>query len=222
MKKTILILNIILSSLIMIGDIFYTGFGGLWLKGLTSFGFVLMGAVNLIYAIKTKSPLKFYIIMTIGLVFSMLGDIVLNIFFIGGAILFAIGHVFYFIAYCILERFNIKNLIPAALIFVPCALLITLSPIFDFGGILMELVCVFYALVISCMVGKSISNYINIKSLSNLIIMIGSILFCFSDLMLLFDVFAAVPSIFGILCLASYYPAQILLAFSLFKKIEEK
>ena len=148
----------------------------------------------------------------------MAGDIVLNLHFMAGAIVFAVGHVFYIVAYSLLNKIHWKDLIPSALIFIPSVLVITLLPIFDFGGVVMELVCVFYALIISCMVGKAVANLIKERSLFNLIIMIGSCLFFFSDLMLLLDVFAGLGSVVGILCLATYYPAQILLALSLSMK----
>ena len=219
MKKTFNILNIFLILAVCIGDIIYMFVDhSLLTKSLTSAGFVLLGIVNLIFAIKNKTnKLKFAIIMVIGLTFAMLGDIVLEIEFIIGAALFAIGHIFYFIAYCTLIPFKWKDLIYGAIIFVPVTLFIILAPFFDFGGILMEMVCIIYAVIISCMVGKSISNYITDKNLLNLIILIGSALFMFSDFMLLLNVFADLPRIIGILCLVSYYPAECLLAFSIYK-----
>jgi len=219
MKKTINILNICLILAILAGDVCYIIFGGLWLKSITSAGFVLLGAVNLIYALKNKNNNKpFLFVMLFGLIFGMAGDIVLNLHFMAGAIVFAVGHVFYIVAYSLLNKIHWKDLIPSALIFIPSVLVITLLPIFDFGGVVMELVCVFYALIISCMVGKAVANLIKERSLFNLIIMIGSCLFFFSDLMLLLDVFAGLGSVVGILCLATYYPAQILLALSLSMK----
>ncbi len=216
MKNKFLILNIILSLLIIVGDVCYIEIGQLWIKGVTSAGFVLLGAVNLTYLILLKSDkIKFAIIMLIGLVFAMLGDIVLNIHFISGAILFAIGHVFYFLAYCNLFAFKWIDLIYGAIIFIPSVLFITLAPIFDFGGVLMEIVCVVYAIIISCMVGKSISNVVKERNPLTIILLVGSIMFFFSDLMLLLNVFGDLGKITDILCLATYYPAQILLAFSL-------
>ncbi|MBP3581348.1 MAG: lysoplasmalogenase [Clostridia bacterium] len=216
MKKSQKIINILLAVAILAGDVVYIINSHIVAKSITSLLFVALGAVNLFFAIKEKTPIKkFCIIMVVGLFFAMLGDIVLEIEFIVGALLFATGHLFYFAAYCTLQKFSIKNLIPSVCIFIPATLLIVLAPIFDFGGLLMEFVCIFYALIISVMVGKSISNYIKEKSLFNLIIMIGSILFMFSDIMLLFNVFASVPRIFGILCLSTYYPAEILLALSI-------
>ena len=223
MRKGFLITNIILTALCVVLDVVYLAQKGLMLKSITSAVFALLGAVNLFYAIKTKSKnLKFAIIMVIGLVFAMSGDIVLEIVFIAGAALFGIGHVFYFIAYSALQKFSVKDFIPALCIFVPCFILLML-PIFDFGGIVMHIVCIAYAAVISCMVGKSISNYINNKTLLNLIILVGSALFCFSDLSLVFYSFSDVlPRVLTIvLCLGTYYPAECILAYSIFKSTDK-
>lgn len=217
MKKIWNILNIILISLVCIGDILYIFHNhSLLVKSLTSAGFVIIGIINLIFAIKNKSDkLKFAIIMLTGLTFAMLGDIVLELHFILGAALFAIGHVFYFIAYCALIPFKWKDLIYGAIIFIPVTLFIIFAPFFDFGGILMEIVCIVYAVIISCMVGKSISNYTQDRSLLHLIILVGSILFMFSDFMLLLNNFADLHRVILILCLASYYPAECFLAYSI-------
>ena len=217
MQKKFGIINIILISLVLALDTIYACVGGLWLKGLTSLGFVSIGIINLVFMYKCSAEeRKFGIIMLIGLVFAMLGDIVLNVFFEGGAVLFAIGHIFYLVAYCQLVSFKWTDLIAGISIFIPSILFITLAPIFDFGGLFMEMVCIVYALIISVMVGKAITNLIKDHSLVNLILVIGSALFFFSDLMLLLNVFAGLPRVIDILCIATYYPAQCLLAGSLY------
>lgn len=219
MKKLFWALNAIIICLILVGDVCYTIFGSLWLKGLTSGLFVLLGVVNLIYLCKQKSSfVKFGVIMLVGLVLSMIADIVLNLGTLGfmiGAGIFAVGHVFYFFAYGVLKRFKWTDLIASAIIFLPSCLVICLVPIFDFGGILMQIICVVYALIISLMFGKAIANLIRERSLHNLLIVVGSFLFFFSDLMLLFANFATVSIVFDILCLATYYPAQCILANSI-------
>ncbi len=221
MKKTLNIINFCLILAILIGDVFYILYGTLAIKGITSAGFVLLGIINLIYALKNKTDKKeFGFIMLIGLVFAMLGDILLEIEFIIGALLFAIGHVFFFVAYCTLIKFQWKDLFYGAMIFVPAIFVILFIPIFDFGGTMMQVVCIVYAIIISCMTGKAISNYIQNKNVLSLILMIGSILFLFSDLMLLFNVFTNAPRVIGILCLATYYPAECLLAYSLLRTKE--
>ena len=211
---------------VIVGDVFYIINNSLLIKSLASMCFVALGVVNLVYAIKNKIiTKKFNILMMIGLFFAMLGDIVLDIkgLFIYGALLFAVGHIFYFLSYCQLVPFKWKDLIFGACIFVPSTLFIVFAPFFDFGGIVMELVCVLYAVIISCMVGKAISNYIENKSLLHLLLLVGSCLFFFSDLMLLLNVFGAMPRVIEILCLATYYPAECVLACAISKsKLQAK
>lgn len=215
-KDHILLANLILAVLIWIGDCLFLRYGGLKWKTPTSVLFVAIGAVNLAYLLLNKNKnIKFPILMVTGLTFAMLGDVVLEIQFIVGAALFAVGHVFYFVAYSVMEKIKPTDLIYALCLFVPSVLLITLAPIFDFGGALMEVVCVVYAAVISCMVGKAIANFVRVKSRTSLIIALGSILFFISDFTLLFNVFTSLPYV-GALCLATYYPAEILLGFSIF------
>ena len=218
MKNSQKILNIVLIISILIGDALFISIGGLISKSIASILFVLLGLVNLFYALKFgTSQKKFTILMCIGLFFAMLGDILLEIIFVVGAGFFAIGHVFYFISYCTLLPFKPKDLIFSTVIFIPSLLVLFFVPVFDFGGIFMQCVCIAYALVISLMVGKSISNYVQNKSILNLIILIGSCLFFFSDFMLVFSVFADISIIFSLLCLITYYPAECALAYSITK-----
>jgi len=219
MKKVSLALNAVLLALIIAGDLSYMLLGGLLLKGTTSFLFLVVGVANLIFALKSncfdKNKKTFAVLLCVGLFFAMLGDIILNIHFISGAVLFAIGHVFYFVAYTFLQKINIWDFVIAAAIFVPAVLFMTLSPIFGFGSILMKLVCVFYGAIISLMVGKAIYLAINRKTLTSLVLAIGSVLFFVSDFMLLLAKFANVGLWASIVCLATYYPAQFLLGFSI-------
>lgn len=212
MTKKYLMANIVLIALILAGDVLYTLLGGLWLKGLTSLFFVLLGGVNLLYISTEKiDNKKFGVFLLVGLFVCFVADIVLNLNFMLGAIVFALGHVFYIIAYSADNNFKWGDLVPSVIIFVPVTLMICLLPIFDFGGNVMKIVCIIYALIISVMVGKCISNYIRERSVRKLLLLIGSLLFMFSDLMLLFDNFSQAPMIMGVLCLATYYPGQALI-----------
>lgn len=223
MKKTVITLNILLANLIIICDILYiTEVPKLFMKGITSALFFLLGIVNLIYCCKSnKENLKFSIFLTFGLFICFIADIILNIHFISGALIFALGHICYIFAYSYISKFNWKDLIPAACIFVPALTIILFVPIFNFGGFLMQFVCIIYALIISAMVGKAISNLLKNKSIYNICILLGSVFFFVSDFMLLFDQFSNLSNIFGIVCLATYYPAQALLGYSIFQKSNE-
>lgn len=216
-RNIILPLNITLIFAVVLGDICYMTLGGLAIKATTSIFFVLLGIVNLTYVIIAKrQALQFPIIMTIGLFFAMLGDILLNIEFIVGALFFAVGHIWYFVAYNFIQKFKLSDLIYGFAIFIPAIILILFIPIFDFGGLLMQIIVIAYALIISLMVGKSIANLVAQPTAQNILLTVGSILFFFSDLMLLLNVFGNLSPVFDVLCLATYYPAECILATAIF------
>lgn len=216
-NKGIFTLNLLLAVLVQVSMIWYLDCGGLWRKGLTSFGFVLLGVLNLAYLTAgRKRPLRFPVILVVGLVFAMLGDIVLNVHFIGGALLFAVGHIFYAISYAQLQRIRKPDLLFSGVIFAAAALLLLAVPIFDFGDPVMKGICVGYAFIISIMVGKAFGNAAEEHTVMNLLLAAGSFLFFFSDLMLVLYVFADAPHIIDTLCVATYYPAQCILAHAMF------
>lgn len=218
MKTAVYLLNLLFGALMVALDVVMILSPTLLLKSLASACFVAIGIVNIAYSVKLKAKKSFPVLMLLGFVFAMVGDIVIyntaQLWFITGAALFAIGHIFYVAAYFALYGFRAVDLLASACIFVPSALFITLAPIFDFGGVLMEIVCVVYALILSCMVGKALSN-LGKKTALSVLIAVGSILFYTSDFMLLLNMFGSIRTIPRILCLATYYPAQFLLAFSL-------
>lgn len=215
MKRKFLISNIVLITLVLAGSIIFDIDRDPLTKSITSILFVAIGLVNLIFILKSDLENKhFSIIMFIGLIFAMLGDIILEFWFIPGAGLFAVGHIFYFIAYCYLSKFTLKDIIPGIIIFIPATLFILLAPIFKFDGSLMKIVCIIYALIISLMVGKAINNLIKERNLLNIVLVVGSSLFLFSDLMLLISRFAELP-LFSHFCILTYYPAQCLLSYSI-------
>ncbi len=215
MKKIIFVVNMLLLMALIALDVVYIVEKTLLIKALTSSIFVIIGIINTIFAIKSKANLKFPIIMLVGLVLAMLGDILLGVDFIVGAALFAAGHVFFFISYCALSKFTFIDIIYGVIIFVPSVLFMIFAPMFNYGGILMEVVCVVYAVIISFMVGKSISLLVSRKNMLSLLILIGSVMFFLSDFMLLLVRFGDI-AIADILCLVLYYPAEFLLAFSIF------
>lgn len=222
MKKSISITNIILSIVILFGGISYSILHSIPVKAFASAAFVALGLVNFVFALKNGSKNRaFTVVMFIGMVVAMIADIVLEIYFMTGAIIFAISHVFNYASYCTLAPIRWRDMIPGGIIFVFSCAIILLVPIFDFGGNVMQIVCLVYALIISLMLGKSISNYNREKCLLNLLLLIGSALYFFSDMMLLFSHFSDVPDFVGTLCVISYYIAQIFLAHSILRSQDE-
>ena len=218
MKKIVYLFNLALLAAIIALDVVMILSPTVVLKSTASACFLLVAIINFAYAVRLGAKKLFPLLMLIGCAFAMAGDVVIyypgDLCFITGAALFAVAHVFYVAAYFTLYGFHPADLIAALCVFVPSVLIITLAPIFDFGGIMMEAVCIGYALILSLMVGKALANLRKRTALS-VLIAAGSILFFISDFMLLINVFGTLHKVPRILCLATYYPAQFMLAFSL-------
>ena len=213
--KIVLAINLLLMTAVFTGNYFFLTVGGARIKALTSAGFVLMGLANLVFALARKSPrLKYAATLTTGLLLACLGDVFIVPNFVIGATLFALGHVCYLASYCILDRIRLLDLLIGGGIFVAAACFVLFAPILHFSEGYMQIVCLVYALIISLMVGKAAGNCIRTPSLLTVVILAGSILFFFSDLMLVFDWFAGGGRISGLLCMGTYYPAECLLAIS--------
>ncbi len=198
----------------------YDIFGGLWLKGVTSTWFVLLGLVNLFYARKMQlKSCNFPVLITLGLFFGICADVLLGVQFILGILSFALGHVCYLIAFYTLERPCRKDLIilPIAAV---SLFVVAGTPYIQIENSLIKKLLLGYAIIIACMLGKSISN-LN-KSVSRRLLFLGSAMFWFSDLMLAIDMFGNGSRLTWILCSYNYWPAQNILAYAMFHYISEK
>ena len=203
-----------MAALVVTGDLLYLNFGGLWLKGLTSFGFFLQGAGNhwMGRGMASREEQAFSRRMVWGLGLCFVADIIINLEFMSGAVIFALGHVLFLLAYRRLAPMGRQDLKIGQLIFAVSLCVLLGLPVLDFGSGLMKLVCILYALVISLMVGKAVGNHLRLEQRRTLVLAVGSVLFFLSDFMLLLDIFADAPRIAIWLCLLFYYPAQCLLA----------
>lgn len=217
MKKTFAILNGVMLAAVVAGMVNYMERGGLSNKALAASCFAALGVVNLLYALLTKPRrVAFPAILCAGLILAMSGDILLGKNFILGAGLFALGHIMYVAAMCVVKPICRRDALVSAIVFAAAGSIVLFLPTLDFGGALMQGVCLVYALVISCMVGKALSGAIWSPSVLTVTMAVGSVLFFFSDLMLVLYMFGDAPWVVDRLCLLSYFPAQGLLAFSSF------
>ena len=223
MKKAVISLNTVLIAAVCVLNYFYITKDTILIKSICSGCFALLGLINLIYAEKRGiKKIGFNVVMALGFAFAMLGDVVLEIHFISGAALFAIGHMIYFAAYCTVEALSALDVAVSAVIFLAGGSTLMFYKGFDFGGGLMKSVCIIYSLIISFMVGKALVNLVKKPSVLTAILALGSVLFIFSDAMLVFDKFLGTWAGFGVLCLATYYPAECLLGFSTFYKADSE
>lgn len=213
--------NMVILALMLLFDILYMFNGKLLFKGYASILFLVAGVVNFTYCIENKASLNYPKWMVGALLCSMIADIVLNLNFYLGVVIFALAHVFYFISYSRLHKMNRRDFVCGAMIFLFTLAIINFTPFLNFGSSFMKGICSVYALIISLMVGKAISNAIEENTITNKMIAIGSILFLISDMMLMLNKFGNVPGT-SYLCLGTYYPAQFILAFSMFKFAKEE
>lgn len=210
----LIIVNVLFLVATIVTDILYITKGNEYVfKTLASGVFVLCSLVNmsLMFIYKNAINKPFIILMVIGQIFAFAGDVLLIDHFIIGAISFAVGHIFYFIAYCFLQKFKWLDLA-----FIGGAIALSLIIIFvskiNLGSNLPLILG--YALVISCMLGKSATLFLsNVKI--GAIIFTGSLMFYLSDMFLMFTRFGPLGRTGSILCLSFYYPAEFILAMSI-------
>lgn len=219
-KKCIRYINYLFLVLSLITAAAYDIMSGLTMKTVAAAVFMTLGVINAGYAIKKRAFNSMCMILALG--FCMAADIALWHSFIGGAALFAIGHVFYFICYCRREKFKWSDLLPGTVLFFPVLLLMLLWKRFDFGSAAMKALCIGYALIISLMFSKAFSNYRRRKCRAYALMLLGSALFVFSDFMLLLDLFAGAPAITDTLCIFTYFPGQCIQAHALYWLTEQK
>ena len=217
-QHVILILNFLFFVAISIGNFFYQKNGFAFpLKCVCSIGFVLMGLANVIYVWGRKDVDKsFCLLILTGFVLAMLGDIVIAFNFIAGAAVFALGHVFFLLSYRKLQKYGKVDICIGAVLFFCVACFLLFSPFLSFSSQVLKVVCVVYALIISTMFGKALGNFICLKNVYAAAMVVGSVLFFFSDLMLCLSKFSDSSIVTNHLCMGTYYPALCALAFSVY------
>lgn len=211
---SLIIVNAIFLIATIITDVLYITKGNAYVfKTLASSVFVLCSLTNLIlmFTYKNTSNKMYMILMLIGQIFAFAGDILLIDYFVIGAISFAIGHIFYFIAYCFIKPFKLIDLaFIGGAIAISCIIIFTSN--INLGGNIPLILG--YALVISCMLGKSATLFLT-DVFKATIIFGGSLMFYLSDMFLMFAIFGDIGRIGSILCLSFYYPAEFVLALSI-------
>lgn len=217
-----LAVNAVIISAIFILNYFYQRNGfDFTLKCICSGSFALLGITNLCYAVATKQDNKhFYVGMALGLLLAFLGDVLIKYDFIVGAATFALGHICFVIAYCFTFRMCKLDYMLSGALFLGCLIFLLFCPLLTFDVAIFRIVCIVYALIISTMLGKALGNYIREKNLVNGTIALASVLFFFSDLMLVFDWFIGLWDWTSNACMGTYYPALCLLAFAMYMKTQ--
>ncbi|CEN25092.1 lysoplasmalogenase [Paraclostridium sordellii] len=199
----------------------YKNFRGIF-KTLTSILFV---SIALVGYILNNSNFTYFLLMLLGLIFSLFGDAFL-IFekgesssmskaFIYGVLSFSLAHIFFSAGFIYLSSFKLYTIgIAFLLSFITLLILKSIKNV-NFKGSFSYIV--FYAFVISFMFSQSINLYFtgHFNNFYTIWITIGALLFVLSDLILSFNYFYKnCPKFMGVLNLLVYYIAQLLLALS--------
>ena len=223
-NKIMLAVNTIVISAIFVMNYFYQRNGfDFTLKCICSGSFALLGIINLHHAIVSRQCGKrFHTAMSIGLILAFLGDVLIGYDFIVGAAAFALGHICFVVAYCFTQKIQKLDCALSGLLFLGCLIFLLFCPLLSFEVAIFRIVCIVYALIISTMLGKALSNFIRERTLVNGTIAAGSSLFFFSDLMLVFDWFIGRWNWTDHACMGTYYPALCLLALSMYLKTNKK
>ena len=213
-------INIILLLCAMGCLVYYDMTGGLWLKGVTSAWFVLLGGINLWAARMLKwKQLRFFVLMEAGLICGMCADVLLGMVFFVGIGVFALGHILYLAAFYSLEKFRSMDLcliLPLAAVSI---FMVVGTPWITVTDPLLKKLLLGYAVIIASMLGKAWSNLLCKPSPYRWLLAIGSMLFWFSDLVLAIDMFGQSSRLTWILCSYSYWPAQNILAHALYHAV---
>lgn len=131
--------------------------------------------------------------LLLGMFYSFVADVLLQLEFIFGAIVFVIAHIIFIISFSKIQKLNIKDL-KVSLIFTIITIFIVLfvnyiNPIES----TMLVVMIIYCMIISLMTSKALMNYITEKNRVNKILFVGAFLFLISDMFLLIDLFGGFP-----------------------------
>lgn len=222
--KQLAIINIAITLAVFIGNYYYQSLGfNYTLKIMCSSGFALMGMINMIYAYKKVADKKVLQFLTLGLIFAFLGDVAINPNFILGVIFFALGHVFFVVAYLAYRKLGKLDVMFSAGLGIFSVGFILLFPYIVFSVPVLKYVVLLYAVIISVMVGKSVGNVLCEKNAFTAMIAVGSLLFFISDMMLLLAWFSTIEGRWtSNVCMAAYYPGLCLLAGSMVVYLNEK
>ena len=216
-QKRLLHANYILLVCAIACRVCYDIFGGLWLKGVTSGWFVLLGGINLWASRKPeRKKFRFFLLVEAGLVCGMCADVLLGVAFFVGIGVFALGHVLYLAAFYTVEPFSRRDLLFIIPLAAVSMFLVSGTPWITVEDPFLKKLLLGYAVIISAMLGKALSNLVCRPSPARWLLAVGSILFWFSDLMLAVDMFGQASRLTWILCSYSYWPAQNILAHALF------
>ncbi|MDO4188319.1 MAG: lysoplasmalogenase [Lachnospiraceae bacterium] len=191
------------------------------LKGCAAFCFVIIGIVGYM----TKSNDSFGMKLMIGLIFGMIGDILLNLRFVVGEekgqkvfllgiVSFLIGHILYLAA--LIPQAQHAGICVCIGALLAAALLAYIFKTMDVK-LAFKIFGVFYLGAVIIMTVMAIDTAVSVQSIRSIEYAIGAVLFMVSDIVLIFNTFSGTSRFsMRITNLSLYYIGQMMIALSLF------
>lgn len=153
-------------------------------------------------------------LVSLGLLFSLLGDIFLMLpqdAFVQGLVSFLVAHLFYIASFSLGTGWVFTGW---TFVLLSLYAIVLLRYLYPFLGKMKGPVTV-YAFVMLMMAWRAFEKYIQTESVSGLFTMLGSILFVLSDSMLAIDRFVGSRPAFTIFVLSTYFIAQWMISLSI-------
>lgn len=196
------------------------------LKGLASFGFILVFVIGFYHRLNDSIPLEIGLFILLGLVCGLLGDLVLALrplqpkekdktIIVYGIMFFSLGHIFYLISLISYKEFGSLALILGIIML---TVILAMSKILGFEMGKARLPTFIYTFLIFMMVGEAIYvGHLDNYSTFSTYLIFGAILFAISDLILSPIYYKGDNRAFLVISnLLTYYAAQILIALSIY------
>lgn len=170
--------------------------------------------ILILFVALTAPASKYKILIVIGILFSLAGDIFLMLpsdQFLIGLICFLITHICYIVAFLLASRFGRPSWPYVLLALIAIAIFELVSRGIDAK---MKLPVAIYAAALSLMTAQALARRLQLKTKSSELAAIGAFLFLISDTTLAYDRFVTGLIAAHAIILSTYYAAQLLIALS--------
>ena len=172
---------------------------------------MLLTLLAVVYLVSVKKPIFWYVL---GMFFCFAGDVILMFngatFFMAGIAAFLLGHVVYIkVTASFLPKELTAKMISSALPFVIFfgVLMYLIYP--NLGGMLLPVIV--YGITISTFGSVALLNYRSEKSIENSWLLLGALIFIFSDSLLALNKFYAPNEMYSVAIMITYILAQFLI-----------
>ncbi|HMS68057.1 MAG TPA: lysoplasmalogenase [Saprospiraceae bacterium] len=166
--------------------------------------------IFMVFTLGNKSVKPFHSLMSYAFIFCLIGDVLLMFesAFIFGLLSFLIAHLLFFKAFT--SKGGLKKQYGVLMVLLAIGLAI-FTYLFPYLGSL-KIPVILYVLAILCMCWQGIGLYLQDQQLANKFLMVGVLLFLFSDAILAINKFAHQFPLADFLILSSYWGALLCIA----------